>query len=110
MFKYSYILATDIKRFKHQYKVNDYPVEKYKEELEGYQRARVHIEQLLFEDRLNVGFFQIKVSKLKKQFIHKIEELNIVLFTCVKKKIDQTNASIEQEVEHILSVINKEPI
>ena len=32
--RYEYILATDIKKFKQEYKVNDYPVEKYKTELE----------------------------------------------------------------------------
>ena len=42
--------------------------------------------------------------------MNKIEELNKVLFQCVKKKIDQTNGLIEKEVEHILSIINKEPI
>ena len=42
--------------------------------------------------------------------MHKIEELNKVMFSCIKKKIDQTNASIEAEVVHILGIINKEPI
>ena len=42
--------------------------------------------------------------------MHKIEELNKILFSCVKKKIDGTNGLIEKEVEHILSIINKEPI
>jgi rRNA processing protein Krr1/Pno1 len=32
--QYGYILAIDIKQFKQNYKINDYPVEKYKEELE----------------------------------------------------------------------------
>ena len=32
--QYSYLLAIDLKRFKHDYKVSDYPVEKYKSELE----------------------------------------------------------------------------
>lgn len=78
--EYEGILATDIKKFKHEYKVNDYPVEKYKEELLANQRAKDHIDRLLFDDKLNCGFFQIKASKLKKQFMHKIEELNKVLF------------------------------
>lgn len=89
--RYAYIMALDIKKFKHQYKNNDYPVEQYKEQLQNYQQAMIHIEKLLFEDKLNVGLFQIKSEKLKKQFRHRIDELNIVLFQCIKKKIDQTN-------------------
>lgn len=80
MAQYSRILATDIKKFKYEYKVNDYPVEKYKEELEANQLAKDHIDKLLFDDKLNCGFFQIKTEKIKKQFMHKIEELNKVLF------------------------------
>lgn len=52
----------------------------------------------------------IKGSHIKKHFVHKIEELNSVLFACIKKKIDQTNMNIEKEVEYILGFINKEPI
>lgn len=40
----------------------------------------------------------------------RLDELNKVLFQCVKKKIDQTNALIEKEVIHILGIINKEPV
>lgn len=36
--------------------------------------------------------------------------MNKVLFSRVKKKIDETNGLIEKEVDHILSIINKEPI
>ena len=32
------------------------------------------------------------------------------MFTCIKKKIDQTNHAIETEVSNILAIINKEPI
>lgn len=32
------------------------------------------------------------------------------MFVCIKKKIDQTNANIETEVEKILNYINKDPI
>ena len=81
-------MAVDIKKFKHEYKVNDYPVEKYKAELEQYQKAKEHIVRVLFEEKLDCGYFQIKGGKIKKQFLTKIEELNKVLFSCVKKKID----------------------
>lgn len=33
-----------------------------------------------------------------------------MLFACIKKKIDATNAKIEQEVVHILAIINTDPI
>lgn len=55
--QYQKILATDIKKFKYEYKVNDYTVEKYKEELEANQRAKDHIEKVIFEDKINCGFF-----------------------------------------------------
>ena len=40
----------------------------------------------------------------------KIDELDKVLFSCIKKKMVQTNALIEAEVEGVLKVINKEPL
>ena len=40
----------------------------------------------------------------------KVEELNKVLFSCIKKKMVQTNALIEAEVEGVLKVINKDPL
>ena len=108
--QYEHILAIDIKKFKYEYKVNDYTVEKYKGELESNQKAKEHIERVLFEEKIYCGFFLIKGGHIKKQFLHKIEELNKVLFQCVKKKIDLTNGLIEKEVEYILSIINKDPI
>lgn len=52
----------------------------------------------------------IKGDSLRKQFLAKIDELNKVLFSCIKKKMVQTNALIEAEVEGVLKVINKEPL
>lgn len=68
------------------------------------------MEKIFFEDKLHTGMFCIKGINIKKHFIHKIQELNKVLFSCIKKKIDQTNENIEKEVENILGIINKEPI
>jgi hypothetical protein len=42
--------------------------------------------------------------------VTKVEELNKVLFSCIKKKMVQINALIEAEVEGVLKVINKEPL
>ena len=78
--QYEHILAIDIKKFKYEYKVNDYTVEKYKGELESNQKAKEHIERVLFEEKIYCGFFLIKGGHIKKQFLHKIEELNKVLF------------------------------
>ena len=58
-----------MKKFKQQYKQNDYPVEVYKEELEKNERARAHIETMLFEDRLDTGLFHIK-SAAHQGFLH----------------------------------------
>jgi hypothetical protein len=52
----------------------------------------------------------IRGDHLRKQFVSKVEELNKVLFSCIKKKMVQTNALIEAEVEGVLKVINKEPL
>jgi hypothetical protein len=52
----------------------------------------------------------IRGDHLRKQFVAKIEDLNKVLFSCIKKKMVQTNALIEAEVEGVLKVINKEPL
>jgi hypothetical protein len=45
-------MAINIKAFKKEYKANDYSIEKYQDELKSYQKARIHIEKLLFENRL----------------------------------------------------------
>lgn len=45
---------------------------------------------------------------MRKMFLGRVEELNKVLFQCIKKKIEQTNSFIEQEVEDVLKVINNE--
>ena len=45
---------------------------------------------------------------MRRMFLGRIEELNKVLFQCIKKKIEQTNSFIEQEVEDVLKVISKE--
>ena len=52
----------------------------------------------------------IRGDHLRKQFVAKVDELNKVLFSCIKKKMVQTNALIEAEVEGVLKVINKEPL
>jgi uncharacterized FlgJ-related protein len=57
---------------------------------------------------LYCGLCVIDTDALKKQFMGRLDELNKVLFQCIKKKIEQTNAKIEQEVENVLKVINKE--
>jgi hypothetical protein len=108
--RHSRLLALDIKQFKREYKTEDYPVEKYKEELQANKCARLDILRFLFENRLNCGLFIIRCDHLKKQFLSRLDELNKVLFQCIKKKIDQTNTCIEQEVESVLRVINKEPL
>jgi len=59
---------------------------------------------------LSIGVLSIVASKLKKQLFDHIEKLNQVLFKCIKKKIDQTNHRIEEEVESILAFITKDPI
>jgi len=46
---------------------------------------------LLFESRLYCGLCLIEGDSLKKQFLSRLEELNKVLFQCIKKKIEQTN-------------------
>ncbi len=103
-------MAIDIKAFKKEYKNNDYSIEKYQDQLKSYQHARQHIEKLLFESRLQCGMLLIRGDHLRKQFLAKVEELNKVLFSCIKKKMVQTNALIEAEVEGVLKVINKEPL
>jgi hypothetical protein len=80
IFQYGYLLATDIKKFKKQYKDNDYPVETYKSELESNERAHKHIDKVLFDDKLSTGIFSIKVSHIKKQFMQRINDLNQVMF------------------------------
>ncbi len=52
----------------------------------------------------------IRGVDLRKEFVEKVEELNKVLFFCIKKKMVQTNALIEAEVEGVLKVINKDPL
>jgi hypothetical protein len=63
---------------------------------------------MLFENRLQCGLFLIRSDALKKQFLGKIEDLNKVLFQCIKKKMIQTNQMIEDEVTGVLKVINKQ--
>ena len=46
--QYSRIIALDIKKFKHDYKVNDYEVQRYQQELQLNQDAKKHLFTLLF--------------------------------------------------------------
>ena len=78
--------------------------------MEYYRSALVHIEKVIFEDKLNCGLFYIKGINLKTHFDHKIGELNKIMFTCIKKKINSTNENIEQEVTKILDYLKKEEI
>jgi dynein heavy chain len=107
--QHAYILDIDIKKYKKQYKENDYPVDHYKLELEQYKEAREAVQKAFDNEILCTGLFLIKCDKLKKQFLHRINELDVVLFSCIKKKMQENNIQIEEEVDKILEVINKEP-
>lgn len=105
---YSRFLAIDIKSFKKEYKQNDYPIERYQDELRANQLAKEHVIKLMFEPRLQAGLCVVEGQAMRKMFLGRVEELNKVLFQCIKKKIEQTNSFIEQEVEDVLKVINNE--
>jgi hypothetical protein len=97
-----------LKSYKKQYKQNSYPIDVYQNELHSYHAASQHIETLLFEPRLQCGLFFLRGDTLKKQFLSKVNDLNQVLFQCIKKKMVQTNQLIEDEVAAVLKVINKQ--
>jgi hypothetical protein len=44
------------------------------------EKALKHIERVLFDDKLDVGFFSVKTSHIKKMFVNRIGELNLVMF------------------------------
>lgn len=78
--KYEGILACDLKQLKRDYKVNDYPVERYQKELEQNAEVSRHLERLLFEPKLQAGLFVIRTESLRKTFVSRIDELNKMLF------------------------------
>jgi len=65
----------------------DYPVEEYEEELLKYYEAKKELNRVFYEDWIGASIFQVDVKKLKDKFNSKIDEINEVLFKCVKKKL-----------------------
>ena len=98
-----------MKSYKHNYNERDYPVEHYKELLVQYRDAKLDIERVLYADAFGTGLMQVKGRKMRREFMRRIDELDQVLFNCVKKKMQENNKEIETGVDQILGVINAEP-
>jgi hypothetical protein len=107
--QYAYILDIDLKKFKRKYLDEDYPIEEYEEELVKFHEAKAQIRRVFYEDWVGGGIFQIEVKKIREKFFTKIDEVNEILFKCVKKKLSQNNQDIEKETNNILAILKQEP-
>jgi len=65
---------------------------------------------LLFEDPICLGPFVIHCRAFREQFLAKVDDLNSVLFSRVKKSVSRTSKEIEVAVEQVLNVLNNEKI
>ena len=107
---YSHIMQEDIKKFKKTHQQNDYPIEIYTGLLASHSKAKRELEELFFEDTLLMGPFVIRVKELRDSLIKKINALDEVLFTQIKRKIVASTQKIETTVQDVLAVIRNENI
>ena len=105
---YSSIMQEDLKKFKKLHQANDYPIETYTDLLDDHARAEKEVQELFFEDTLVMGPFVIRVKELRDSLIKKINDLDQVLYTQIKRKIVASTKKIESTVENVLAVIRNE--
>lgn len=79
-------------------------------ELARLAEARRHAEALLFEDPLCLGPYVLHCGAFKTQLVAKVEDLNAVLFSRIKKSMTKTSGRIEVEVERVLAVLTNEKV
>ena len=99
-----------IKKFQKTHQQNDYPIEIYTGLLASHSKAKRELEELFFEDTLLMGPFVIRVKELRDSLIKKINALDEVLFTQIKRKIVASTQKIETTVQDVLAVIRNENI
>ena len=63
-------------------------VEDYSKMLQDNKQREKEIEELFFEDSLQIGPFVARVGDLKKRLKKKLSELNTVLLEQIKKKVE----------------------
>ena len=78
--------------------------------LASHSKAKDELEELFFEDTLLMGPFVIRVKELRDALIKKINALDEVLFTQIKRKIVASTQKIEATVQDVLAVIRNENI
>lgn len=105
--EYSHILEVDLKEFKKRQQSDTITVEQYSNELEGFKRKRDEIDELLFEDALQLGPFVVRVGDLKQRLQDKIQKLNEILLLQIKKKVEESKQQIIKEVSGVLDIIRK---
>ena len=87
---YSHILKENIKDFAKKLKESDLTVDDYQKHLQNNKQLEKEIDELFFEDSLQIGPIVARVGDLKKRLKKKLQELNKVLLEEIKKKVDES--------------------
>ena len=104
---YSHILKENIKDFAKKLKESDLTVDDYQKHLQNNKQLEKEIDELFFEDSLQIGPIVARVGDLKKRLKKKLQELNKVLLEEIKKKVDESKQQIADEVDGILKIVCK---
>ena len=99
------LLQTDLIEFKKFHRKANFPVGFYENLIDEGIALNERANQLFFEPTLLLGPFRVECQAVRQKINRKTSELQRVLFEAIKKKIEQTNAQIEAEVEGVLQII-----
>ena len=106
--EYAPILRENIKEFTKRQKEQELSVEDYQRILQANQKQEREIDELFFEESLQLGPIVARVGDLKKRLKKKLAELNRVILEEIKKKVEASRQQIGEEVDNILDVLKKE--
>lgn len=104
------ILKTDAKKYAHQLRTGDYELEFFAGELARMAEAEKQVRKLIANDTIELCPFVIQCKAFKQLLFEKVDELSQVLFTRVQRGIGKLSRRLQEQVDEILTVLEKEDI